>query len=66
MEKKGVINKIATFFREVREETGRVSWPTRKEAFRYTMIVVGASVAVAALLGSFDYVLMESLKKFVF
>ncbi len=66
MEKKGVINKIATFFREVREETGRVSWPTRKEAFRYTMIVVGASVAVATLLGSFDYFLMRLLTRFVF
>ena len=66
MEKKGVFNKIVIFFREVREETGKVSWPTRKEAFRYMIIVIGASFAVATLLGSFDYILVETLRRFVF
>jgi len=66
MEKKGVFNKVGTFFREVREETKGVSWPTRRETFRYTMIVIGASIAVAMLLGSFDYILMEALRRFVF
>jgi len=66
MEKKGVFNRVRTFFREVREETGKVSWPTRKETFRYAMIVIGASIMVAMLLGSFDYVLMEILRRFVF
>lgn len=66
MKENGLLNKIIIFFREVREETAKVSWPGRKEAFRYTMIVVGSSVAVATLLGSFDYVLVEILRRFAF
>lgn len=61
MEKKGVFSKIGTFFREVREESGKVSWPTRKEVFRYTIIVVVVSVMVATILGSFDYILVKVL-----
>jgi preprotein translocase subunit SecE len=61
MEKKGVFSKIGTFFREVREESGKVSWPTRKEVFRYAIIVVVVSVMVATILGSFDYILVKVL-----
>jgi len=60
------MEKIKKFFREVREETSRVNWPTRKEAFKYAMIVLAVSVAVAAILGGFDYILMQTLVKFVF
>ena len=42
---------------EVRQETKKVNWPTRKEAFKYTLIVVGVSIAVAAFLGGLDYFL---------
>ncbi|MGB3988407.1 MAG: preprotein translocase subunit SecE [Minisyncoccales bacterium] len=66
MEKEGLIVKIKRFFREVREETGKVNWPTRREAFKYALIVVLVSVVVATILGGFDYLLMEGLKKFVF
>ena len=57
MEKRGFFQKIGSFLGEVRQETKKVSWPTRKEAFKYTFIVVGVSIAVAAFLGGLDYVL---------
>jgi len=54
------------FFREVWEEAGKVNWLSRQEAFRYVLIVVGVSFVVALILGSFDYFLVEMLRRFVF
>lgn len=64
--KKQPINKIKTFFKEVKQETRKVSWPTKKDAMKYTMIVVSGSLIVAAILGSFDYILTALLGRFVF
>jgi preprotein translocase subunit SecE len=57
MEKKGFFNKIKTFLSEVKQETRKVSWPTKKEAIKYTLIVSGTSIVVAAFLGGLDYIL---------
>jgi preprotein translocase SecE subunit len=61
MPKKGSLNKIAVFFSEVRQETRKVSWPSRKEAIKYTLIVAGVSIAVAAFLGGLDFILQRFL-----
>jgi len=57
--------KITTFLKEVRLEMKKVNWPTRKETIRYTLIVIGASVAVAIFLGSLDFIFNTLLTKFV-
>jgi preprotein translocase subunit SecE len=57
--------KIVTFLKEVRLEMKKVNWPTRQQTIRYTLIVVGASVAVAAFLGSLDFLFTTLLNKFV-
>jgi len=56
-----MFTKIKNFFSEVRQETRKVSWPTRKEALKYTLIVAGASIIVAAFLGGLDFVLQRFL-----
>jgi len=43
----------------------KVNWPTRKETIRYTLIVIGISVAVAAFLGTFDFLFTTLLNKFI-
>jgi len=53
--------KALTFLKEVRIEMQRVSWPTRREVVRLTVIVVLVSAFVAALLGVFDYVFSRAL-----
>ncbi len=65
MEKKGLTVKIRTFFKEVRQETRKVNWPTKKEATRYTFIVIGISVVVAAILGGIDFVFVSILRNIV-
>ena len=58
-------NKIITFFKEVRLEMKKVNWPTRKETIKYTLIVIGVSVAVAVFLGGLDFLFTMILNKFV-
>lgn len=63
--KGNIFSKIASFLKEVKIEMKRVNWPTRKETIRYTLIVVGISVGVAAFLGSLDLIFTSLLEKFV-
>jgi preprotein translocase subunit SecE len=39
------------YIRETRGELRKVSWPTREEAGRLTLIVLGVSAAMAIFLG---------------
>ncbi len=62
---KNIFPKINTFFKEVKLEMKKVNWPTKKEAIRYTLIVIGVSVVVAMYLGGIDFFLTTLLDKFV-
>ena len=57
--------KIITFLKEVKLEIKKVNWPTRKETLRYTLIVIGVSAAVAALLGGLDFIFNQLLERFI-
>jgi len=57
--------KIKDFLKEVRLEMKKVNWPTRKETIKYTLIVVGLSIVVAAFLGGLDAIYQYLLNKFV-
>ncbi|MBI2624219.1 preprotein translocase subunit SecE [Candidatus Parcubacteria bacterium] len=46
--------RIVTYLKESRAEFARVNWPTRQQTIRYTLIVVGFSLAMAAFLGGVD------------
>ena len=60
-----LFNKIITFLKEVRLEIKKVNWPTRQETIRYTLIVIGISVAVAMFLGAFDFIFTTLINKFI-
>jgi preprotein translocase subunit SecE len=60
-----MFNKIVTFLKEVRLEMKKVNWPTRQETIRYTLIVIGVSVAVAIFLGALDFIFTTLLNKFI-
>jgi preprotein translocase SecE subunit len=46
---------ILTFLREAKVELLRVNWPSQKDVFRYTFLVVVMSLTVAVFLGSLDF-----------
>ena len=50
------MSKIIAFFRDVRVELAKVSWPTRKETTQYTLIVIGVSLLISIFLGLWDAV----------
>jgi preprotein translocase subunit SecE len=44
------------------EEMKKVTWPTKKETYNYTLLVIGISIAVALFLGGLDYIFSNVLK----
>jgi len=58
--------KIIIFLKEIKTEIKKVNWPTKKETIRYTLIVIGISIAVAIYLGGLDFIFTTILNKFIF
>jgi preprotein translocase subunit SecE len=61
-------NVIVRTFREVRSEMKKVVWPTREETVRLTIVVIGISVVIAAILFGADLVfitLVSTLQRLV-
>lgn len=52
-------NKIAIWWRETVGELHKVSWPTSKEAWRLTRIVIVVIILVGVFLGLVDYALSK-------
>ncbi len=65
MEIKNLPSKIINFLKEVHLELKKVNWLTRQEALKYTLIVIGISVATAAFLGGLDVIFITLLNKFI-
>ena len=49
-------NAIERLIRETRGELKKVSWPTREEAWRLTVVVTAVTIFMAAFLGLFDWI----------
>jgi len=45
---------IVEYIKETRSEMAHVSWPTRRQAVIYTIVVVVISLVTGLLLGLFD------------
>lgn len=53
------IDKAIRFFKEVRAELGKVSWPSRKEVIGSTAVVLISVFIVSFFLGLVDVVLQK-------
>ena len=56
------MNKLARYIKASIEEMKKVTWPTKKETYNYTLLVIGISLAVAVFLGGIDYIFSWMLK----
>jgi preprotein translocase subunit SecE len=54
--------RLADYIKETRAELKHVSWPTRRQAIVFTVVVIVISLVTAAYLGAFDYVFSMLLK----
>ncbi len=48
--------RVRTFFREVRIEMGKVTWPPRKELVKSTGVVIVAVAIAGVFIGVFDFI----------
>jgi len=55
-------NSLSKYMRETRGELRKVTWPTRKEAWRLTWIVLAVTAAFAGFLWAFDALFSNSLR----
>lgn len=56
---------MPNYFKEVRAEMKHVSWPTRRQAVVYTVVVIGVSLGVAVYLGVLDYIFTALIQKVI-
>ena len=61
------MNKFIAFLKDVKIELAKVSWPTKEQTIKYSLVVVGASLILSLFLGGLDagfvYLLNKALSK---
>jgi len=57
------MSKLGNYLQETKGELKHVSWPTKKQAIAYTLVVIVISFAVAIALGLFDWIFTFGLEK---
>jgi len=60
-----IFSKAANFLKEVKLEMKKVTWPTKKETLKHTMLVIGISLGVAAFLGILDFIFTWLINEFI-
>ncbi|MBI2609873.1 preprotein translocase subunit SecE [Candidatus Giovannonibacteria bacterium] len=59
------MSRLTNYLKETRSELKHVNWPNRKNTVRFTILVIGISLAVAIFLGALDILFQFLLKRFV-
>jgi len=57
-----MINKVTTFFTEVRAEMQKVTWPTREELIGSTSVVLMTMLILSAFIGIMDFIMSGLLR----
>jgi preprotein translocase subunit SecE len=65
MAAKQVVQRFGLFLREVREELGRVSWPTREELIGSAFVVFVGVAILACYIGVVDFFLSKIVRVFL-
>ncbi len=58
-------DKFINFLKEARIELKKVTWPTRQETIRLTVMVVIVSAAISLFLGALDFLFQLGLDKVI-
>ena len=54
--------KITEFFSQTKAELKKVTWPTKDQTIKLTIVVILVSLVVSFYLGALDYIFNEALK----
>jgi preprotein translocase subunit SecE len=52
-------NKVIRYFQDTRDELRKVSWPSRQDTIRLTLIVLAGTTIFAIFLGLFDLLFQQ-------
>ena len=55
-------NALTKYLREAVEETKKVTWPTQKQTFNHTIVVIVITVAIAAFFAGLDYIFSNGIR----
>lgn len=58
-------NKIVSFLNSVRAEAKKISWPSRGEIIKSTVVVIVAIIILAIIIGGIDILFLQILRIFV-
>ncbi|OGL62800.1 preprotein translocase subunit SecE [Candidatus Uhrbacteria bacterium RIFCSPHIGHO2_02_FULL_47_44] len=64
-QKKNPAAWLLQYFRESAEEIRKVSWPSKQDTFKYSVIVVGLCVILAVFFAGLDWVLALGIQKLI-
>ncbi len=56
---------IVEYIKGTKGEMKQVTWPTRKQAMNYTLLVIGLSVVVGIILAVADYVFSLGIENLI-
>jgi len=56
---------LLTYLKEVRVELTKVTWPTRQETIKLTLVIIIASLAVGLYIGGLDILFTNLLGMFL-
>ncbi len=58
------LQRTTNFLQETWVELKKTTWPTKKEAWRLTSVVIGVIAALGLYMGTLDFVLTKLVDKF--
>ena len=60
------MNKLTTYIKESVKKKKKVTWPTKKETYHYTLLIIGISLSMALFIGLLDYGFSTVIKNFLY
>jgi len=58
------MQRFMEFLKEARAELGKVTWPTRKELYESTILVIVSVILITVFIGAVDFVFNKMLQFF--
>jgi len=57
--------RLFQYFKESKEELKKVTWPSKQDINKYTLVVIVLSLVIAGFFGGFDWLLNLGLEKLI-
>ena len=56
---------LISYFREAREEMMKITWPSKADTFKYSVVVIGLCLLLAFFFAGLDYGLSLGIQKLI-